>query len=168
MSVSLKQQAINGVLWSAVQKFGISLISFISNIFLARLLTADDYGCIGLLAIFIAVSNALVFGGFISALIQKKDADEIDFSTVFYWNIVVSILLYGVLYVSSPFIADYYSIEKLSIILRVQGIILLINGLSAVQTTLLRKSLQFKKLAKINLISALVSIKIRIIVEEIS
>ena len=160
MSVSLKQQAINGVLWSAVQKFGISLISFISNIFLARLLTADDYGCIGLLAIFIAVSNALVFGGFISALIQKKDADEIDFSTVFYWNIVVSILLYGVLYVSSPFIADYYSIEKLSIILRVQGIILLINGLSAVQTTLLRKSLQFKKLAKINLISALVSITV--------
>ncbi len=160
MSESLKQQAINGVLWSGIQKFGISFISFISNIFLARLLTADDYGCIGLLAIFIAVSNALVFGGFISALIQKKEADETDFSTVFFWNIVVSIVLYGVLFFASPFIADYYNIEKLCKILRVQGIILLINGLSAVQTTLLRKTLQFKKLATINLVSATLSIAV--------
>ena len=163
MSESIKQQAINGVLWSGIQKFGISFISFISNIFLARLLTADDYGCIGLLAIFIAVSNALVLGGFISALIQKKDADETDFSTVFFWNIVVSILLYGVLFLASPYIADYYNIEKLSAILRVQGVILLINGLSAVQTTLLRKTLQFKKLATINLISAVVSISVALI-----
>lgn len=163
MRESLKQQAINGVLWSGIQKFGISFISFISNIFLARLLTADDYGCIGLLAIFIAVSNALVLGGFISALIQKKDANETDFSTVFLWNIVVSITLYALLFLASPYIAEYYSIEKLRKILRIQGLILLINGLSAVQTTLLRKSLQFKKLATINLISASVSIMVALI-----
>ena len=163
MSESIKQQAINGVLWSGIQKFGISFISFVSNIVLARLLTADDYGCIGLLAIFIAVSNALVLGGFISALIQKKDADETDFSTVFFWNIVVSVLLYGVLFFASPYIANYYRIERLSTVLRVQGLILLINGLSAVQTTLLRKTLQFKKLATINLVSAVVSISVALV-----
>lgn len=158
MSESIRQQAIDGVLWSAIQKFGISFISFVSNIVLARLLTPDDYGCIGLLAIFIAVSNALVLGGFISALIQKKDADDSDFSTVFFWNIIVSISLYCLLYVSAPAIANYYSVDQLSSILRVQGVILLINGLSAVQTTLLRKTFQFKKLAIINIISSCVSI----------
>lgn len=163
MAESLKKQAVSGVLWSAIQKFGISIVSFISNIVLARLLTPDDYGCIGLLAIFIAVSNALVYGGFLSALIQKKNADETDFSTVFYWNLVVSLLLYFVLYLCAPAIARYYELEVLCKVLRVQSLILIINGLSAVQSTLLRKAFNFRKLAQISILSSIVSIVVAII-----
>lgn len=159
---SLKQKAITGTIWSAIQKFGISAITFLSNIVLARLLTPDDYGCIGMLAIFLVISNSLILGGFISALIQKKDADDVDFSTVFYWNLVVSILLYIGLFVAAPYIADFYHIEKLNIVLRVQGIVLLLNGLSAIQTTLLRKTLNFNKLAKVNISSSLISVVIAI------
>jgi O-antigen/teichoic acid export membrane protein len=163
MTESLRNQAISGVLWSAIQKFGISIVSFISNIVLARLLTPDDYGCIGLLAVFIAISNALVYGGFLSALIQKKNADETDFSTVFYWNLVVSLLLYFILYICAPAIARYYELDVLCKVLRVQSLIIIINGLSAVQSTLLRKAFSFRKLAQINISSSIVSIVVAII-----
>ena len=163
MAESLKSQAVSGVLWSAIQKFGISIISFISNIILARLLTPHDYGAIGLLAIFIVISNALIYGGFLSALIQKKNADDTDFSTVFYWNIVVSITLYFILFLLAPAIANYYKIDLLCNVLRVQSLILIINGLSAVQSTLLRKNFNFKKLAQINITSSVFSIVIAII-----
>ncbi len=163
MAESLRTHAVSGVLWSAIQKFGISILSFISNIVLARLLTADDYGCLGLLAIFIAISNALIYGGFLSALIQKKDADEADYSTVFYWNLVISLLLYVVLFFCAPAIARYYNLELLCDVLRVQSIILIINGLSAVQSTLLRKAFNFKKLAQISIISSVISIIVAII-----
>ena len=163
MAESLKERAVSGVLWSSIQKFGISIISFISNIVLARLLTPDDYGCLGLLLIFIAISNALIYGGFISALIQKKNADETDFSTVFYWNLVVSILLYTVLFFAAPAIARYYKIDLLCNVLRVFGVVLIINGLTAVQTTLLRKNLNFRKLAIIGVTSTLISIIVAIV-----
>lgn len=159
---SLKQKAIAGTIWSAIQKFGISAITFLSNIVLARLLTPDDYGCIGMLAIFLVISNSLILGGFISALIQKKDADDDDFSTVFYWNLVVSIILYLCLFIAAPYIANYYHIDKLCVILRIQGIVLILNGLGAIQTTLLRKFLSFNKLAKINIISSLIAVFIAI------
>ena len=91
---NLKQKAISGTLWTAIQKFGISIVSFLSSIVLARLLTPSDYGCIGMLSIFIALSYSLISGGFVSALIQKKDADEKDFNTVLYCNLAVSVILY--------------------------------------------------------------------------
>ncbi len=159
----LREKAISGAFWTSIQKFGISILSFLSNIVLARLLVPDDYGCIGLLAIFIAISNSLVFGGFISALIQKKDAAEPDYSTVFIWNLSVAIILYLILFFVAPFIASFYRISKLCSVLRVEGLILIVNGLSTVQTTLLRKALRFKKLAIINIISSSIAIVVAII-----
>ena len=99
MQDSLKDQTISGVLWSALQRFGTMGISFISNIILARLLSPDDYGCLGLLAIFIAVSNVFIYGGFVTALIQKQSPTQTDYSTVFYWNIATSVLFYIILYI---------------------------------------------------------------------
>lgn len=162
MSENLKQKAISGAIWSSIQKFGLSGISFLSNIVLARLLSPEDYGCIGMLSIFIVISTALVYGGFVAALIQKKDTSDEDYSTVFIWNLVVSIFLYGILFSFAPTISNFYGIEKLSTILRVQGIVLIINGFSVVQTTLLRKQLKFGKLAKLNIVSALVSVLVAI------
>ena len=132
MESNLKQKTISGMLWSAVQKFGNMGISFVTNIVLARMLTPDDFGCIGMLAIFITVSNTFVDGGFGSALIQKKEPTQKDYSTIFWWNIFISSLLYGVLYLSAPVIAEFYHIPLLSSVLRVQGIILIINSLNII------------------------------------
>lgn len=151
MSSSLKQQTISGMLWSAVQKFGNMGISFVSNIILARMLTPDDYGCIGMLAIFITVSSTFVDGGFGSALIQKKEPTQKDYSTIFWWNLFISFLLYGVLFMSAPVIGDFYHMPLLPSVLRVQGIILIINSLNIIQTNQLRKQLRFKRLANVTI-----------------
>ena len=162
MADSLKQKAISGVLWSAIQQFGTQIVSFLSNIVLARLLSPDDYGCIGLLAIFIAVSNVFITGGFVSALIQKKNTTNIDYTTAFYWNIVVSIAFYAILFFLAPYISSFYNISVLTDILRILGLILIISGLSVVQNTILRKTFQFGKLARIDIISAIISIIVSI------
>ena len=157
MAQDLKSKTISGMIWSAVQKFGNMGISFISNIVLARMLTPDDYGCIGMLAIFIVISNTFVDGGFGSALIQKKEPTQQDYSTIFWWNIFVSSVLYGVLYLSAPFIAEFYHMPLLSSVLRVQGIVLIINSLNIIQTNQLRKQLKFKRLANVTIIAHVVA-----------
>ena len=102
MAISLKQQTISGMIWSFLQRFGSMGVSFISNIIFARLLTPDDYGCIGMLTIFIALSNTFIDGGFGSALIQKKRPTQEDYSTIFYWNVFLSIVLYAILFLCAP------------------------------------------------------------------
>lgn len=157
MAQDLKTKTISGMIWSAVQKFGNMGISFVSNIVLARMLTPEDYGCIGMLAIFIVVSNTFVDGGFGSALIQKKDPTQEDYSTIFWWNIFISSVLYGVLYLSAPFIAEFYHMELLSSVLRVQGVVLIINSLNIIQTNQLRKQLKFKRLANVTIIAHVIA-----------
>lgn len=156
MQENLKVKTISGMIWSALQRFGTMGISFVSNIVLARLLTPDDYGCIGMLAIFITVSNTFVDGGFGSALIQKKDVTQKDYSTIFWWNLFLSIVLYGVLFVSAPAVSRFYNIPLLESVLQVQGIVLIINALNIVQTNQLRKSINFKRLATIHIVSHIV------------
>ena len=158
MSTSLKQQTISGMIWSSLQRFGTMGISFISNIVLARLLTPDDYGCIGMLMIFISLSNTFIDGGFGSALIQKKRPTSEDYSTIFYWNIFLSLVLYVILYLCAPMIANFHNIELLSKVLQVQGVILITNALGIIQANQLRKQLKFKAIAQTNLIASLVSV----------
>ena len=163
MAESLKQKTISGMLWSGVQRFGTMGIAFISNIVLARLLSPDDYGCIGMLAIFITMSNTFVDGGFGSALIQKKEPTQRDYSTIFWWNLFLSIVIYGILYLGAPFVAQFYRTPLLSSVLRVQGVILIINALNIIQSNQLRKRLNFRKLAVINIISQLVGVCVAIV-----
>lgn len=151
------------MIWSSIQKFGTLVISFVANIILARLLTPDDYGCIGLLTIFIVVAESFVYGGFASALIQKKSPTQVDYSTVFYWNIFVSLIFYVILYIVAPYIGDFYNIPLLSDVLRVQGIIIFIHAFSIIQLNLLRKQLLFKKLSFIQIISTTLSVIIAIV-----
>lgn len=161
--VSTKQNAFTGVMWSSVQRFGVMAITFVSNIILARLLSPDDYGCIGMLMIFISLSASFIDGGFGSALIQKKEPTNEDYSTIFYWNIALSLVLYGVLFMCAPLIASFYRIPLLSDVLRVQGVVLIFNALSIIQQNQLRKKLLFKKLAIVNITSALVSLGVAIV-----
>lgn len=151
------------MIWSFVQRFGTMVISFVSNIVLARLLTPDDYGTIGMLMIFIAVANTFVDGGFGSALIQKKEPIKEDYSTIFWWNIFLSVVLYGVLYVGAPAVAKFYNYPLLSHVLRVQGFVLILNALSIIQQNQLRKQLKFKRLACVTVISAILSASMAIV-----
>ena len=154
MSDSLRERTISGMLWSFMQKFGTMAIAFVANIVLARLLTPDDYGCIGMLLIFIAVANTLI---------QKKEPTQEDYSTIFYWNLFLSIVLYGILFFTAPFIADFYEISLLTPVLRVQGGVLILNALSIIQCNQLRKQLRFRSIASVNLTASLLSVVITIV-----
>ena len=162
MSSFLAQKTLSGILWSSIQKFGTMGISFVSNIILARLLTPEDYGCIGMLMIFILVANTFIDGGFGSALIQKREPTQEDYSTIFYWNLFLSTILYVLLFWAAPWIAEFYNIPLLSSVLRIQGIVLILNSLSIIQQNRLRKQLLFKKLSMVSIVSATLSLTITI------
>ena len=163
MQSDIKQRTIIGMMWSAFQKFGTLIISFVSNIVLARLLAPDDFGCVGMLAIFISLSFNFIDSGFGSALIQKKEPTEADYSTIFHWNLVLSFALYSVLFFSAPAIARFYRLEVLSSVLRAEGVILIIHALSIIQSNQLRKQLRFKQLALINIVSSFLSLILTIV-----
>ena len=154
-SSSLKQQTIKGMIWSAIGKFGTLGISFVSNMLLARLLMPSDYGALAMLHIFIALSNLLIIGGFTSALIQKKDTKNVDYSSVFYWNVIISIFLYIILFLCAPGISRFYKMPLLIKLLRIQSLSLIISSFSAVQTSILSKELNFKVLANRNIVASL-------------
>lgn len=153
MSEPLGSKVINGTLWAAFDRIGTMALQFIVNLILARLLTPADFGCIGMLAIFIAVSQILIDGGFGSALIQKKDPTQEDYSTIFYWNLFFAFILYGILFFSAPFIATFFNLPLLRNVLRTLGLILIINAFIIIQNNRLRKQLAFKTIAWINLCS---------------
>lgn len=162
MSESLGNKTIAGVFWSLIQRFGVMFVTFIANMILARILSPDDFGMIGMLLIFLSVANTFVDGGFASALIQKKNPTHQEYSTIFYWNLIISLFFILLLYVSAPSIAGFYRIPLLSEILRVQGWVLLINAFSIVQQNILVKRMQFKKLALINLVANIISVAVAI------
>lgn len=145
-------KVFSGVVWASIQRFGTMIISFVTNIVLARLLTPGDFGTIGMLLLFLAIANTFVDSGFGSALIQKKDATQTDFSTVFYINLVLSIAIYAVLFFGAPWVANFYDVDMLNPLLRVQGLVLILNGFCIVQTALLRKKMDFRKLSISNLV----------------
>ena len=109
MSESLRQKTVKGIIWSSIERFSVQFIQLIIQILIARILTPDDFGIIGMLAIFLAVSQSIVDSGFSNALIRKIDRTEVDNSTVFYFNVVVGVGLYIILYLVSPAIAAFYN-----------------------------------------------------------
>lgn len=151
------------MIWTAVQKYSTMIIGFISGIILARLLNPEDYGAIGMLAIFMSLAEVFIDAGFGSALIQKKNPTSTDYSTVFYFNIVMSAILYLVIFFCAPLIASFYRIPILCKILRVQGVILFIYAFNIIQRNQIRKSLRFKKLSTITIVTSVVSLIVTVI-----
>lgn len=160
---NLKQKAAAGMVWTALQKYSTMIIQFISGIILARLLTPYDYGCIGMLTIFMVLAETFIDGGFGSALIQKKRPTQEDYSTTFWWNIGISVVLYAVLYFSAPAIARFYNIPQLCEVLRVQGVILFIYAFNIVQRNQLRKKLNFKVLSIVTITTSVTALTTTII-----
>lgn len=154
---TFKQKAKDGMGWSFLIQGGNQLINFIVSVILARILLPEEFGLIGMIAIFLAISQALVNGGFSSSLIRTKEADNIDYSTVFFINLFSSILLYTALFFSAPYIALFYDQVILVDIIRLIGIILVVNALSIVQSTKLNKNLDFKTQFKLQFPSLILS-----------
>lgn len=154
---SLKQTTANGIIWSSVERFSVQGIQFFFQIILARLLTPADYGIIAMLAIFMAISQSLIDAGFTNALIRKNERSVIDISTVFYFNIFISFIIYIILFISAPSISIFYRTPALTSITRVYSIILIINALGAIQKTIYTINIDFKSLAKASLVAAFVS-----------
>ena len=163
MAKNLKQKAASGMVWAALQKYSTMIIAFISGIILARLLTPYDYGCIGMLSIFMVLAEAFIDGGFGSALIQKKQPTQEDYSTIFFWNLFMAVILYVVLYACAPIIARFYKIPLLSKVLRVQGVILFIYAFNIVQRNQLQKQLKFKVLSIITLSASIIALSVTIV-----
>lgn len=154
--MSIQYKAVHGILWSAIEKFGIQFIQFILGIILARLLDPSDYGIIGMLLIFLSLSEALIDSGFSSALIRLKYPTQEDYSTVFWFNIIISSFLYIIIYLSSPIIADFYNQPLLTDITRIYMLVLVINAFSSIQRVILTKEIDFKRQTKITLTSTFI------------
>ncbi|HOK35733.1 MAG: lipopolysaccharide biosynthesis protein [Paludibacteraceae bacterium] len=157
MGDNLKQKTLDALTWSAIDRFGQQIIQVIIGIIVARLLSPDDYGLMGMIMIFAALSFVLVESGFGQALIRKKDASEIDFNTIFYFNILISIALYVLLYFLSPAIARFFHQPQLIKIGRIIFISLLFNAFYLVPFTQKVKEMDFKSIAKINIFSVFLS-----------
>lgn len=157
MSESLKHKTLRGTLWSSIERFSVQGVMFVVMIIMARILTPEDYGLVGMLTIFIAISQSLIDSGFSQALIRKQDRSEIDNSTVFYFNIAVGVILYLILFFSAPLIAKFYNEPILVPITRVISLSILINSFVVVQRALLTVNIDFKTQAKASFSAAIAS-----------
>lgn len=154
---SLKKQAVRGVGWSFADSMLGQGITFIVGLVLARLLSPDEYGLIGIITIFITVFNSIVDSGFSNALIRKNNATDKDYNTMFLVNMGISVVLFGLMFLCAPFIAQFFARPELTALCRVMGIVVVINALSIVQNTVLTKRLDFKTKTKASFISSIAS-----------
>lgn len=157
MTENLKRKTVSGVMWSAIERFSLQGVQFVMQLVMARLLLPSDYGMIAMLTIFLQIAQAFIDSGFTNALIQKKDRTEVDYSTVFYFNIIIALLFYCILFVSAPLIAKFYNMPDLILVMRVMALSLIILSFSAVHKTKLTIEINFKIQSKITLIAAGIS-----------
>ncbi len=153
---SLKSKTKKGLLWSALERFGTQGISAVFAIFLARLLSPEDYGLVALPMVFLTIAQCFIDSGFGSAIIRKTDLNKDDIITTFIFNIIVGCVCYVILFFTSPFIADFYEAPILSDLLKVSALSLLIGSFCTVQQALLTKEIDFKRQAKISLCASIV------------
>lgn len=154
---SLKDKTVKGIGWSAIDNVAQYAVHFVVSIVLARILSPDDYGLIGIVAIFTSICTAIVNGGFSSALIRKKDATEDDFNTAFIVNIGLSLLLYVLIFLLAPYISVFFRREELTALTRVSSIGIIIGALAIVQQTKLTRRIDFKTQTVITLIASIIS-----------
>lgn len=157
MADSLKKKTAKSVGWGFIETLSTYAVRFVIGIILARLLTPNDYGLIGMVTVFLSITDVFVNAGFGQAFIQKKNATQVDANTVFGINFVIGIVVYGIFWLLAPFIADFFRQPILTTLVRVFFIIIIINSLNVIQQSIIRKELQFKKRAILTFSSSLVS-----------
>ena len=157
MSRNLRQRTITGLFWSFVDNFAVQTIQFIIGVILARLLSPTDFGLIGMITIFISISQWFISSGFGQALIRKQNCTQKDYSTVFIFNIITGVVLYLILFFLAPFISNFFKEPELVLLLKIFGLNLIIISLTIVQKTQLTKRLDFKLQTRISIISSIIS-----------
>ena len=155
MSSSLKNRAVKGVGWSFIDNIANQGITFLVGLVLARILTPAEFGVLGMITIFIAISNSIIDSGFSNALIRKTDTQRIDYNTVFLFNLALSLLIYALLYLASPAISRFFNEPQLVSLTRVMGLVLFINAFAIIQRTVLVKRVDFKTQTKVSVIASL-------------
>lgn len=140
-----KNKVVSSMIWKFLERCGFQFVQFFLSIILARLLTPSDYGVIALILVFTQISNVFISSGFGTALIQKKDSDELDFSSVFYLSLFVAFVCYFILFFLAPTIAKFYNNELLIGYIRVVAISLFFSAINGVQGTYVSKKMQFKR-----------------------
>jgi teichuronic acid exporter len=153
--MSLKQKAISGLTWSFIDSFFGQGIQFVVGIILARILSPREFGLIGMISVFIAVSQTFINSGFGSALIRKKECTQVDYSTVFFFNLITGIFFFGLLFLLAPSISHFFDEPELKQIIQVLGIVLIIDSLTLIQQTILTKKIDFKLQARISIVASI-------------
>ncbi|UOE41523.1 lipopolysaccharide biosynthesis protein [Chryseobacterium suipulveris] len=155
--MSLRSKTFSGIIWSAIQQFSTQGIRFVVSIFLARTLLPEEFGLIGMIAIFMAVATELITSGLGTSLIRADAPDERDFSTVFFYNLVASVILYIMLFITAPLIADFFDQPQLISITRLYALTFIISSVSVIQISVLRKTMNFKGETRASVISTIFS-----------
>lgn len=150
-------KSVQTTFWAFAEKIGYTGVQFVISVILARLLSPDDYGVVALLLVFITLGQVFVDSGFGNGLIRKEKCSNDDYSTAFYFNLLVSLLIYSILYIAAPFISEFYNLPILVPVIRVYGVCLIINSLTIVQNSVLTRSLNFKAMALYRIVSGTLS-----------
>lgn len=157
MSSTKRTTLVTNFLWRFFERIGATGVEFLVQIVLARLLTPQDYGIVGIITVFIAIANVFVMNSFSQALVQKLNADNKDFSSVFYINVALGVILYIILFFSAPFIADFYNNNLLTPMIRVLALTLIIGSVNSIQQAYVQRTMQFKRFFFSTLIGTTVS-----------
>jgi len=155
--MSLKQKTIAGAFWVVSERFTLQGIQFIISIMLARILMPEEFGLIGMITIFLAIAQSLTDSGLASSLIRTKDPDQVDYSTVFVFNIGGSIIIYGLVFLLAPLIAQFYERGILTGLIRVLGLMIITNSLGSVQNAQFTRSMDFRTLFIIQIPAVVIS-----------
>ena len=145
MSDNIRNKAFSNILWRLAERTGAQAVAFFVEIALARLLAPEAFGMVALVVVFVALLQVFVDSGLGNALIQKKNADDLDFSSVFYFNMTVCLVLYGMMFVAAPFIADFYGMPDLTPVVRVLSLMLVISGVRNIQQAYVSRHLMFRR-----------------------
>jgi len=155
--MNIKEKTVSGLVWSFIENFSGQIITFIVGIILARLLEPEEFGMIGMITIFIAVSETFISSGFGPALIRKNDCTEADYSTVFFFNMAAGVLFFLLLFLLAPVISSFYREPQIILIIRVIAVVLIIDSLTLIQRTILTRRIDFKLQARISIIAGIIS-----------
>ena len=148
---TIKKRVFSGAIWKFLEKISTQAISIVVQIILARILLPEDYGLIGYLMVFVSISDVFLAQGFTTALIQKKDSDQLDFSTVFFANLIMLLIIYAIFYFIAPCVARFYNEPGLTELMRILSLMVVIGSFGAVHNAVLSKRLEFKKIFLRNL-----------------
>jgi O-antigen/teichoic acid export membrane protein len=153
--MTLRSQIIKGFMWMSIDRFGVQIIQFTIGIFIARILNPEDYGIIGLVAVFLSFSQIFIESGFGKALVQHNKPSDLHYTSVFFFNFVISILFYSAIFIIAPFFADFYGQPLLTSVARIYSTVLIINVFAIIPNSIFSINLNFKPLAISNLVGVI-------------